>query len=52
MSQWQFMGNRPEGWLEELAADKARRRRKQQLRFALFATAGVLIMSAAWLAFT
>jgi len=52
MSQWQFMGNRPEGWLEELAADKARRRHKQKLRFALIASACVLIMSAAWIAFT
>jgi len=52
MSQWQFMGHRPEGWLEELAAEKALRRRKQKLRFALFATACVLIVSAAWLAFT
>lgn len=33
--QTQFMGLRPDGWLEELAADKARQRRQKRVRIAL-----------------
>lgn len=44
--QTQFMGLRPEGWLEELAAKKARHRRKQRIRLALGVLALVGVIAA------
>ena len=47
MSQMHFMGERPAGWLEELAADKARRRRKQRMKITICLASGLLLISAA-----
>lgn len=44
--QTQFMGLRPEGWREELAAKKARHRRKQRIRLALGVLALVGVIAA------
>ncbi|MGG2621704.1 hypothetical protein [Pseudomonas aeruginosa] len=44
--QTQFMGLRPEGWREEIAAKKARHRRKQRIRLALGVLALVAVIAA------
>lgn len=44
--QAHFMGGRPEGWLELMAAEKARRRRRARIRWVLaglVAVAGIAI---------
>ncbi|MGP0171244.1 hypothetical protein ACSVIJ_05100 [Pseudomonas sp. NCHU5208] len=49
MSQMQFMGERPAGWIEEQEARKAQRRRQKQRRIGLAVSAAVLLIGAAWL---
>ncbi|MDQ3593393.1 MAG: hypothetical protein M3531_01415, partial [Pseudomonadota bacterium] len=50
--QAHFMGSRPDGWLEKLAAEKARLRRKVRTRWILAGLGVLVVVGVVWGAFS
>ncbi len=50
--QAHFMGSRPDGWLEKLAAEKARLRRNVRTRWILAGLGVLVVVGVVWGAFS